>query len=93
MGIKNKLKQIREESMAQHFYTDSIRHYSLEYLIKAGVFLCNTPLISSSLNNFLMHRTKQTIETHDRNCNSNFSRNQSFYLFQYYSLSILFQNF
>ena len=66
---------------------------SLLYLMKVGVFLCNTPLISSALNNFSMHRTKQTIETHDRNYHLNISRNQSFYLFHCYVLSILFQNF
>ena len=46
MDIKNKLKQIRAGSMSHHFCTD---YCSLEYLIKACVFLCNTPLVFSAL--------------------------------------------
>ena len=65
MDIKNKLKQIPEGSMSQHFYTDSIRHCSLEYLMKIGLLYCNTPLISSALNNFSMHGIKQITKTHD----------------------------
>ena len=38
MDIKIKLKQIREGSMLRDFYTDSIRHCSLEHLMKVGVF-------------------------------------------------------
>ena len=71
MDIKNKLEQIREGSMSHHFCTDSIRLSSLDYVMKVGLFLCNTPLISS----------KQTIETNDRNYNLNVLRNQSFSLF------------
>ena len=37
MDIKNKLKQIRDAYMSHDFYTDSIRHCSLEYLMKVGV--------------------------------------------------------
>ena len=58
MGIKNELKQIREGSMSHHFYTGSIRNDSLEYIMKVGVFLCNTPLISSTLNTFSKHGAK-----------------------------------
>ena len=36
--IKNKLKQIPEGSMSHHFYTDSIRHCSLEYLMKTCMY-------------------------------------------------------
>ena len=46
--------------------------------------------MSSALNNFSMHGTKQTIETHDWNYHLNVSRNQSSYLFHWYALSILF---
>ena len=38
--------------MSHHFCTDSIRHCGREYLMKVGVFLCNTPPISSTVNNF-----------------------------------------
>ena len=65
MDIKNKLNQIQERSMSHHFCTDSISHCSRAHLMKVGVLLCNTPLISSMLNNFSMYATKQTIETHD----------------------------
>ena len=37
MDIKNKLKQMREGSMSQYFYTVSLRRCSLEYLMKVGV--------------------------------------------------------
>ena len=49
MDIKN---QLREGSMSDHFCTDSIRHCGPEYLMKVRVFLCNTPPISSTVNNF-----------------------------------------
>ena len=38
MDIKSKLNQICEGPMSHHFYTDSICHCSLEYLIKTGMF-------------------------------------------------------
>ena len=41
MDIKNKLNQIHEGSVSQCFCTDSIRHCSLEHLMKVGLFLCN----------------------------------------------------
>ena len=46
MDIKSKLKQIRNGSMSYHSCTDSICSCSLEHLTKAGVFLCNMPVIS-----------------------------------------------
>ena len=38
MVIRNKLKQKRERCMIHPFYTDSIRHCSVENLIKVGIF-------------------------------------------------------
>ena len=38
MDIKNKLTQLHGGSVSQHFYTDSIRRCSHEYLMKVVVF-------------------------------------------------------
>ena len=88
--IKNQLKLIREGSMSHHFYTNSIFHWSLEYLMRVVMFWCNMPIISSAINNFLMHGRTQTIETHNWNYHLHVSHNRSSYLFQCYVLSFLF---
>ena len=38
MDVKNKLKQLCEGSTSHHFYTDSVRHCSVGYLMKVGMF-------------------------------------------------------